>query len=176
MGELLMFGALLRVLLDLELVPEEEAEESAPSSAPVAVGKLEERVYDELVYGAGAILALGIVVLGFVPRLPDRTSSLPGLGDWLSLPTLPVWAALLLAVVGAYVVYRSRDTFLNLTQGWGSLIERLFGFRWLYRAIETVSQHVGALIWGSAQVVEGAGYMAWVALVCLVILLFVIAR
>ena len=66
--------------------------------------------------------------------------------------------------------------FLNLTQGWGGLIERLFGFRWLYRAIETFSHHVGALIWGSAQVVEGAGYMAWVALVCLVILLFVIAR
>ena len=175
-AELLLFGALLRVLLELELVPEEETEEAAPSSSPVALWELKERVYDGLGYGAGAILALGIVVLGLAPRLPDQSSSLPSLGNWLGLPTLPVWAALLLAVVGALVVYRSRNMVLNLTQGWGGLIERLFGFGWLYRSIETLSRYVGALIWGSTQVVEGAGYMAWVALVCLVILLFVIAR
>jgi hypothetical protein len=74
------------------------------------------------------------------------------------------------------VLYRSQDVILGLMEAWWPVIRRVLRPDWLYRAMDKVLGHVGSLIWASTQVIEGAGYMAWIVLTCLVILLFVIAR
>jgi hypothetical protein len=78
--------------------------------------------------------------------------------------------------VAAIVLYRAQDAVSDLVEGWRPLVQRAFRLDWLYQLVGMILQRLGAFIWGSTQVVEGAGYMAWIVLVCLVILLFVISR
>lgn len=185
-GEALFLGALLRLLLELERVPDQEAL-AAPTEQYVDDGRDEEpsswwhkvvvRVHSiewqrEVGYAVAALLALAIVFLGLAPKTLSGLS----LGDWFRVPTLPVWAALLLAAVGAVMLYRSRDRVLRIVGTWWPVAERLFPLEGVYRLIEDALRYVGALVSGGSLVVEGAGYMAWVVLVCLVILLFVVTR
>lgn len=130
----------------------------------------------ELGYVAGAIPALALFILGLFPNLLSQERDFPGLLQWLNIPRLPVWAALLLPIVGGIVVYRQQTAILRLFRDWWPLAERLFRLDWLYRALQKISSQLRGLIWGTTLVVEGAGYMAWVVLACLVILIFVISR
>jgi hypothetical protein len=123
-------------------------------------------------YGAAALLALAIVALGLVPR----SLSGDGLGTWWRLPTLPVWAALLLPIMGAVVLYRTQDRILHAVGTWWPWVERHLSLDAFYRSAGRLLRSLGTLIWNGTLVVEGAGYMAWVALVCLLVLLFVISR
>jgi hypothetical protein len=125
-----------------------------------------------VVYGASALVALGILILGFVPRISSGT----GLGGWMRLLALPTWAALLLPVVGAVFVYRSRGRVLSVWSAWWPLFERVLSLDGVYRSVARALQVVGSALWGGMLLVEGAGYVASVVLVCLVVLLFVIAR
>jgi formate hydrogenlyase subunit 3/multisubunit Na+/H+ antiporter MnhD subunit len=177
-AEALFLGGLLRVLLELECVPDPGQIEGVANDAEGARRKVLPdwvRGMDwqrEASYAAGAVLALGIVILGFAPRALSAVR----LGTWFRTPTLPMWAALLLPVVGAVVLYRARGPLLDVAEDWWPLIHRLLSLDWLYRGAETLLYYVGSLIWGGTLVIEGAGYMAWVVLVCLIILMFVIAR
>ena len=130
----------------------------------------------EIAYFAATILAIGILILGMGPGLLEMTDASRGLGYWFGIPRLPIWAALLLPIVGGIVLYRQQDVTLSLVQDWWPLIDRLLGVDWVFRAVEKGLGQVRALIWGATQVVEGAGYMAWVLVVCLVLLLLVISR
>jgi hypothetical protein len=175
-AESLFLGGWIRILLELEgtldddVTPRRKSALWSSLPLPSWVHKLD--LQREIGYAAGAVLALGLLLLGFAPRVLSGV----GLGAWFRLPTLPVWAALLLPTVGAVMLYRARDPILDFAGDWWPLIQRLFSLDWLYRGLETVLQHVGSLIWGGTLVVEGAGYMAWVVLVCLIILMFVISR
>ena len=182
-GEALFLGALLRVLFELECVPdmEDEDQESSPLSLPAGwpswihdlvrqAGVDEWR--EEMGYAAGTIVVLAVIALGLAPRTLSGTS----LGGWFLIPTLPVWAGLLLPVVGALAAYRSRDRLLDLATDWWPLFERLRPGKGVAEGIERLLHYVGTFIWGGTLVVEGAGYMAWVLLVCLVIVLFAISR
>jgi formate hydrogenlyase subunit 3/multisubunit Na+/H+ antiporter MnhD subunit len=210
-AEALIFGALLRIVFDVETVRSEERPDDVERvraevlvSRPLAVASealtpsqrmqkmlsvvrsLTRFVRDvplrqldwrrEIGYGAGVALACGVVTLGIAPQLLRVDGSLSGLGRWFGVPTLPVWAAWLLSVVGAIVLYRHQDVVLALAEEWWPLVRHAFHFDWVYRAIGNGLHQVRALIWGASRVVEGAGYMAWVVLVCLVVLLFVVAR
>jgi hypothetical protein len=180
-AEALFASAMLRVLLELEYAPTPEL---APATAGSGVKGRSERwrtfvhtlqQFDwprELRYGAGAALALGTLILGVAPHM----ISAAGLGAWFALPTLPMWAALLLPVVGAIVIYRSRDSVLDTVHAWWPVARRILSIEPVYRTLESVLAYLGTAIWGSTQVVEGEGHMAWVAMVCLVIYLFVITR
>lgn len=130
----------------------------------------------ELVYCAASGIALGMLILGAKPGLLDIDGASQGLAYWFSMPRLPVWAALLLPIVGGMVLYRQQDITLNLVQDWWPLLQRLSIADWIYRIVEQGLGWVRALIWGTTQVIEGAGYMAWVLVVCLVLLLLVISH
>lgn len=182
-GEALFLGALLRVLFELECVPDLGGDDQAtppfslPESWPAWAHDLvrQARIVEwreEMGYAAGTIVVLALVVLGFAPRALSGT----GLGGWFRIPTLPVWAALLLPVVGALAAYRSRDRLLDLAADWWPFFERLRPGDAVARGIESLLRYVGMFIWGGTSVVQGAGYMAWVLLVCLVIVLFAISR
>jgi formate hydrogenlyase subunit 3/multisubunit Na+/H+ antiporter MnhD subunit len=182
-AEALFLGALLRVLLELECVLDptlQNVTEDRAGNDETVRGRWRtlftwaRRVnwQREIGYGAGALLALGIVILGVSPPL----LSTPSLGTWFGLPVLQMWAALLLPAIGAGLVYRARDRILDVMETWWPLAQRVLSLDWLYKGIETVLSHLGAVVWGGALVVEGAGYMAWVVLACLLIVLFVIAR
>ena len=176
-AEALFLGALLRVLLELECVLDptlQDATGDRPGDGRhmLSVGARRVNWQREIGYGASALLALAIVVLGVSPRL----LSAPSLGTWFRLPVLQLWAALLLPTIGAGLVYRARDRILDVMESWWPLAQRVLSLDWLYKGLETVLRHLGAVIWGGALVVEGAGYMAWVVLACLLIVLFVIAR
>lgn len=185
MGEALSLSALWRILLDVECVLDPELESRADATLEskettptdrrwVRLADWMRRVdwQHETRYGAGAALAIGIVILGIVPGVLTEL----GLGRWFGLPRLSIWAALLLPVVGAVVLYRSRDRVLDRIESWWPLIRRLLSLHGLYQGIESVLRHVGTLIWGTTLVVEGEGYMAWVVLACLIVLLFIISR
>jgi hypothetical protein len=194
-----LMGALLRVILDVECVEEPsyaafdteiqaehaldlalqdsvDAEEASEAERALELALQNIQGYwdwlREIGYGAGVVLALGIVILGFTPALLGA----PGLGAWLSLPRLHVWAALFLAPVGAIALYRSQLKFSAWVEEWRPLVERVLDWSWAYQAAEAVAHQVRSVIWTGSQVVEGAGYMAWVTLFCLVVLLLVLAR
>ncbi|MBN1639785.1 MAG: hypothetical protein JXA09_01025 [Anaerolineae bacterium] len=195
-GEALFLSALLQVLLELECVVDLDqvrASGGTPSDSPADLGApacararrvlatasrrarawlRQVREQEGLVYGASALVALALLVLGVAPRAFTGA----GLGEWLRLLTLPMWAALLLPVAGAFFLYRSRDRLLDVWSAWWPLFERLLSLDAVYRGIGRALKFVGSVLWGGMLLVEGAGYMAWVMLVCLVILLFVIAR
>jgi NADH:ubiquinone oxidoreductase subunit 5 (subunit L)/multisubunit Na+/H+ antiporter MnhA subunit len=130
----------------------------------------------EIAYVLGSSLAIGILVFGIAPGVLWPDGTLRELGYWFGMPRLPVWAALLLPVVGGVVLYRRQDVTLILVQDWWPLLDRLIVVDWVCRAAEKSLSRVRALIWGATQVVDGAGYMAWVLVVCLVLLLLVLSR
>jgi hypothetical protein len=161
-----VLGALLRVLLDVECVlPDLEGRVEVP--APPHRLAWQRR----LAYGAGAVPALGILVLGLAPSLLDA----PGLGRWLGVPSFLAWMVLLLPAAGAVLLYRDQERITAWMDGWAPAVERLLDMRWLYRGVERVAGVLGGIIWNGSLVVEGAGYMAWVTLFGLVILLLVLA-
>jgi formate hydrogenlyase subunit 3/multisubunit Na+/H+ antiporter MnhD subunit len=123
-------------------------------------------------YGGAATLALATVALGLMPRPLCGD----GLGTWWRLPTLPMWAALLLPVIGAVVLYRAQDQILRAVGAWWPWVERHLSLDAFYRGAGRLLQSLGTLVWNGTLLIEGAGYMAWVVLVCLLILLFVISR
>jgi hypothetical protein len=177
--EALLLAAFLRIVLDVEQLdaePEEEGRAKDPHHAEENVARSGWSGRHELGFGAGAFLSLAIVVLGLAPRLIHIHEPLPSLGGWFGLPTLPVWAALLLSVVAALTLYRSRDAILSPMEVWWPLIQRALRLDWAYTLIENLVQSIGELIWHITQVVQGAGYMSWVVLVFLIMVLFVIAR
>lgn len=183
-GETAFLGALLRILFDVERVTRREGtqvpveqqedrgdvEQAEPlaeqAQAPGTQGAAWQR---EVRLGAGIALSLGVLILGTFRVLP-----IPGLGFWLTLPTLTIWAAWLLPLVGAAALYRSQDAILPALEAWWPVIRRVFRLDWLYKAAQTVLGYTGVIFWGGTQVIEGAGYMAWALLVCLVILLFIL--
>lgn len=201
-GEALYLSAALRLLLELEAEPDPDddddpatrrGEESPPQTSSVVGAGLgtEPVLLPEVTwwqrvatwargvargnaarYGAAAALALAIVALGLMPR----PLSGDGLGTWWRLPTLPMWAALLLPVIGAVVLYRAQDQVLRIAGTWWPWVERHLSVDAFYRGVGRLLQSLGTLIWNGTLLIEGAGYMAWVALVCLLILLFVISR
>jgi hypothetical protein len=159
-----VLGALLRVLLDVECVlPELEGLPAAPHARPWQ---------REVAYGAGVGLALGLLALGVAPGLLGAL----GLGDWFRTLSLPAWAALLLPVVGAALFYRDQERITAWMERWSPLVERVLDVRWLYQGIEQAVRVVSALVWNASLVIEGAGYMAWVTLFGLVVLLLVLSN
>jgi hypothetical protein len=179
-GESGMLGALLRVVLDVECVIAPEADDAVLDGdaafndrKTLSLGSANVQAWlRNLGYGAGATLALGIVVLGIAPGL----LGVQGLLFWVRLPRVHVWAALLLPAVGAIALYRSQETLTLWMDEWWPLIRRVFDMRWATRLLERSAHLVGMVVWGGSQVVGGAGYMAWVLLFCLVALVFLRAR
>lgn len=186
-GETLYLSAGLRLLLELEAEPEPDStsepgphaaeSQTAGAEAPArSAGTLrwlqQAAEPDNIRYGAAAVLALACLILGWAPR----ALSGDGLGTWWRLPTLPIWAAILLPVVGAIVLYRSQDQILRLTSTWWPWIEQHLSLDALYRGAGRLARSLGTLTWGATMLIEGAGYMAWIVLVCLIILLFVVSR
>lgn len=178
LGEAGMLGALLRVLLDVECVIDEvdgrDGLESGriepdPPGAKSAMMGLWLR---NLAYGAGTALALGIVTLGIAPRLLGAQRFF----FWLGLPRMYHWAALLLPAVGAIVLYRSQETLVAWMEEWWPLVRPALDVRWVFRTAEHAARLVGAVVWSASRVIEGAGYMAWVLLSCLIALLFLGTR
>jgi len=94
----------------------------------------------------------------------------------LDLIDVPTGAALLLPIVGAVLLYRDQERITAWMEAWSPVVERLLDLSWLYRAIESVAEFVGAIIWNASLMIEGAGYMAWITLVGLVVLLLVLAQ
>jgi hypothetical protein len=158
-GEVGMLGALLRVLLEVECPPLEPASDG---------GFNLETWRRNLGYGAGATLAVAIVILGMVPGLIGA----PGLASWFRLPRMHVWAALLLPAVGAIALYRSEEHLTAWLDEWWPLLRRLLNLRWIWRGLEQVARALATVVWTASYVVEGAGYTAWVLLFCLIALLF----
>jgi hypothetical protein len=176
LGEAGMLGALLRVLFDVERVVESELElgRDARRSLPLGWGAFGARSIDvrawlqNLAYGGGAMLALGGIILGIAPGLLGAQ----GLFYWFGVPRLHVWAALLLPAIGGVALYRSQEDLIAWLDEWWPLLRHLFDLRWAGRALERGARLVGRVVWGGSQVIEGAGYMAWVVLFCLVAFLF----
>jgi hypothetical protein len=169
-----MLGALLRILLDVECVVDDEfgerseLESSGPGSFPLGANSIAiEPWLRNLGYGAGAALGLGVILFGFAPGFLGA----PGLAFWLTLPRVYHWAAMLLPAVGAVALYRSQDTLTAWLEEWWPLVRPVLDAQWVFRTAERIARVVGAVMWSAGRVIEGAGYMAWVLLFCLVALL-----
>jgi hypothetical protein len=184
-GEALYLSAGLRLLLELEPGAQTEgpvmAVDQGPEEGAPAIASTWQRVREwvrgtakgeRIRYGAAAALALASLALGWAPGVLSGS----GFGTWWRLPTLPIWAALLLPVVGAIVLYRSQDPILNVTSTWWPWIEQHLSIEALYRGAGRLVHSLGTLTWGATMLVEGAGYMSWIVLVCLLLLLFVLSR
>jgi hypothetical protein len=170
-GEAGMLGALLRVLLDVEcreLPVELDLSFGVRAISWGARSAVVQRWLPILTNSGGAVLALGTIVLGFAPGL----LSAQGLFFWVRLPRMHVWAALLLPAIGAIVLYRSQDNLLAWMDEWWPLIQRSLGLQWLFRAVERAASLIRSIVWSASRLIEGAGYMAWVLLFCLILLLF----
>jgi hypothetical protein len=168
LGEAAILGALLRVLLDVECVLPDDESTGADIGGAEAFPRAWQR---EVAYGAAAALALGILVLGARPSLLGDTR----LGTWFGLLTAPAWAALLLPVIAAVLLYRVQERITSWMEDWTPMIEQALDMRWAYKGTERIVHVLGSLVWNGSAVIEGAGYMAWVTLVGLVLVLLVVA-
>jgi len=110
---------------------------------------------------------LGTVILGVAPQLLGVQGPL----FWLGLPRFYVWAALLIPAVGAVALYRSQEALTAWVEEWWPLVRPVLDARWALRAAERAVHLIGEIVWSASRVVEGAGYIAWVLLFCLVALL-----
>ena len=174
-----MLGALLRVLLDVECVVDEEfGREDGLEPSRLGAGALDADSAEiepwrlNLGYGAGAALVLGVVLLGIAPSLLGA----PGIFFWLGLPRVYHWAAMLLPAVGAIVLYRSQEPLTAWLEEWWPVVRQAIDVQWVLRAAERAAHLAGAVVWSASRVIEGAGYMAWVLLFCLVALLLLRTR
>ena len=165
-AEASVLGALLRVLLDVECVlVDDEPRSTSPTSRGDVFETLAAR--DRVRCGGG--VGAGDSGVG------DCARSVGGAGSWFWPAQLPTWAALLLPLVGAVLLYRDQERIAAWMETWASVVERLLDLRWLFQGFEQVARTLGAIVWNGSLVVEGAGYMAWVTLVGLVVLLLVLA-
>lgn len=161
-----MLGALLRVLLDVECVLPDSSAAAGLHAVPHP-----HRWQRGVAFGAGTVLAVGIFVLGIRPSLLGA----PGLGTWFGVLGGAAWAALLLPVAGGVFLYRKQERITAWMEEWAPVAERLLDARGLYRAVGWVVRGLGDVVWNASLVIEGAGYMAWVTLFGLVVLLLVLA-
>jgi hypothetical protein len=72
-------------------------------------------------------------------------------------------------------LYRDQERITAWMEDWAPIVERVLDLRWFYRGIERAASLLGAVIWNGTLVIEGAGYMAWVTLIGLVLWLLVLA-
>ena len=83
---------------------------------------------------------------------------------------------MLLPAVGAIVLYRSQEPLTAWLEEWWPVVRQAIDVQWVLRAAERAAHLAGAVVWSASRVIEGAGYMAWVLLFCLVALLLLRTR
>ncbi len=176
-GDLLFVNLLAEVVFCAALL---KAWLHPPEEAPVIEG-----IVPQITHLAGAgLLALPLLLLGLHPPLLLLAAAWPaGYGSLVSWPELwsstgPArWAALLLPLLGGYLLYRFRPgpiVFRDPEIFWRA-VERVFRLEWLYHLLGRIVLGLGRVVRAVAWVIEGEHYLGWAILLAIVALFFLLS-
>jgi hypothetical protein len=117
------------------------------------------------------VLAAPLVLLGIHPPLASLLAAdmdLPAVAELIGRADIALWAALLLPLVGGYVLHRGQRATLERSAAFWKGLGALLSLDWLYRWLWTVGGGIGAVLRGLAQVTEGRGYLGWTLLLAFI--------
>lgn len=140
---------------------------------------------DRSTRGVMALLVAPLLLLGAYPPLAAWLTGLSTAGEGpLFLPIwkqpaeggIGLWAALLLPLAMGYGLYRSEWAWpAEMIDVRAQLVSSL-RLGWLHHAVDRLLSRVRQALWSVGAVLHGEGYLAWVALSLLLILLLVLSR
>jgi hypothetical protein len=113
------------------------------------------------------ILAVPLVLLGIHPSLASflvADIDLPAAAELMGGADIAIWAALLLPLVGGYLLHRGQKATLERSAAFWKGLSALLRLDWLHRWLWKVGRGIGAVLRGLAQVTEGEGYLGWTLL------------
>ena len=135
-------------------------------------------------WGATALLAVPLLILGLRPSLAAWLAGDPSSEGLLAFPTLGQlaqagigpWAAFLLPLVMGYGIYRSELAWPDEMADVEARLASVLRLGWLHRAIAQLLGQMRQALWSVSAVLHGEGYLAWVAFSLLLIFLLVLNR
>jgi formate hydrogenlyase subunit 3/multisubunit Na+/H+ antiporter MnhD subunit len=120
------------------------------------------------------ILAVPLVLLGVHPPLASFLAAdidLPAAAELINRADIALWAALLLPLVGGYLLHRGQKATLERSAAFWKNLAALLGLDWLHRSLWKVGWGIGAVLRGLARVTEGEGYLGWTLLLAFIVFL-----
>jgi formate hydrogenlyase subunit 3/multisubunit Na+/H+ antiporter MnhD subunit len=162
LAETFLFAALLRmwVVVSIRVFPPEFAYRKAS------------------VVGA-ALLAVPILVLGLHPPVLGylmKTVSFPTLTSLLCSTSFSQWMALFLPLLGSYLLQRYRQRIFDPLEAFWPWLSKALRLEWLYGLLGQIADGAAGALWIVGRVSEGRGYLGWVVVVGLLVLLFLWGR
>ncbi len=152
LADTFLFAALLRLW------------ESSPTDEPAP-----ERWIEAVRLGGVALLAVPLLAVGLFPSLlAPRPATLvtPALSG-------PVLVAFALPLLAGYGLHLQRQAVLDRFRSAGDDFAVGLALGWLHRGLGWVAVRAGSLVRGAVELAEGEGYVAWTALVLILMYLFV---
>ena len=163
LAESLLMAALLRAWLAADTGAQEEGAAGALARWSVMGAVV-------LLAGAGLLVGLHPPLL---TRLFSGMTALPSLFAMLRGITLAQAAAITLPLVGGVALHRYRDEVWDQVAGYWDVAAAVLRLEWLARAVSTPWSAGRELLRAAGEIGVGQGYLGWVALVGLLVLLFV---
>jgi formate hydrogenlyase subunit 3/multisubunit Na+/H+ antiporter MnhD subunit len=158
-ADAVLFAALFRIGADLLSAPSNETASSDEWATWVP-------------YLAGLIiLAAPLVLLGVHPPLVSFLvvdMDLPAAAERIGRADIVLWFALLLPLVGGYLLHRGQKATLERSATFWKGLAALLGLDWLHRWLWKVGWGIGAVLRALSQVTEGRGYLGWTLLLAFI--------
>lgn len=117
------------------------------------------------------ILAAPLVLLGVHPPLANFLAAgmdLPAVAGLIGRAGIALWAALLLPLMGGYLLHRVRKATLDRAAAFRKGLNTLLGLDWLYHWLWEGGRVIGAVLRGLARITEGEGYLGWTLLLAFI--------
>jgi len=125
------------------------------------------------------ILAVPLVLLGVHPPLASFLAAdvdLPAAAEWIGRADIALWAALLLPLVGGYLLHRGQKAILERSAAFWKGLGALLGLDWLYNWLWKAGWGIGAVLRGLGLVTEGEGYLGWTLLLAFIAFLLLASK
>ena len=168
LAESLVVAALLHAWFTADIDAQEEAE-----STDHALDRWSVLGAVVLLAGAGLLVGLHPPLLA---RLFSGVVTLPSLFTLLRGITLAQASALALPLVGGIALYRYRAEVWNQVASYWNITATVLRLEWLARAVSTPWSAGRELMHAAGEIGAGQGYLGWVTLIGLLVLLFVLTR
>ncbi len=134
-----------------------------------------EPVYERLFMIGAALFAAPILILGLHPPVLSplmEPVSFPTLASLLGSTTIGQWATLFLVLMGGYLLHRYRQRVFDPFEPFWLKLTTTLRLEWFYGLLRQIVDGVAGALRIAGRVSEGGGYLSWIAVVGLLVLLF----
>jgi formate hydrogenlyase subunit 3/multisubunit Na+/H+ antiporter MnhD subunit len=138
-----------------------------------------ESTYQRLSVVGAALLAAPVLILGLHPpvlRPLMKGMPFPTLVDLLRSTTIAQWAALFLPLLGGHLLQRHRRRVFDPVGTFWLRLTTALRLEWLYSLLGRIVAGAAGALQMVGRVIEGKGYLGWIAVVGLLAFLFLRGR